>query len=133
MLRSGNDGLHGLAVPDLEEPGPAPLAEDGPGLPVEPPVGHPHVDARLADDVDLLADLELLDGGHDRRDPPPADILLQLAARFLPRTMMVCHYRVPSCSPTSSTSRWMTRAGLPRRPARLGRVLPPSPDTSSFT
>ena len=90
-MRSGDDGLDTVAVPDLEEPGPAPLPEDGPGLPVEPPVGHAHVDTRFADDVDLLPDLELLDGGHDRGDPPPADILLQLVARLFPWTMVVWH------------------------------------------
>ena len=91
MLRSRDDGLYAVAVPDLEEPGPAPLPEDGAGLPVKPPVRHAYVDARLADDMDLLPDLELLYGGHNGGDPPLANPFLQLVPGFFPWTVMVCH------------------------------------------
>jgi len=61
MLRSGDDNLVPVAIPDLEEPGAPPLTDNGSGLAMEPAMGHPFLDARLADNMHLLADLESLD------------------------------------------------------------------------
>jgi len=67
MLWSGNDDLVGVAIADSEHPCTAALAEDGTGLPVEAPVGHPFLDARVDDNVNPVSDLKALDNGGTGR------------------------------------------------------------------
>src|SRR5512136_97196 len=126
MLWSGDDGLCTFPVPDLEEPGPAPLADDGPGHSVEPPVGHPLVDARFADDMDLLPDLELLDGGHDRGDPPAPYLLLELVACLFPWTVMVCHCLLPLLASLDLEDVELDDPGRPPDEAGKARPGPPA-------
>ena len=67
MLWSGDDGFVGVAVADGEHPGPAALADDRTGLPVEAAVGHAFLDAGFNNNVDPVANLEPLDNRSYRR------------------------------------------------------------------
>jgi len=60
MLRSGDDDLLFLPIPDGQEPCPATLADHCPGHPVEAAVGHTLLDAGFTDHMHLLAEIELL-------------------------------------------------------------------------
>jgi len=61
MLRSRDYDFIRIPIADLEYPRTSALLEDGPGLSMEPPVGHTLLDARVAYDMDLFPDIELLD------------------------------------------------------------------------
>jgi hypothetical protein len=61
MLWSGDDDLFGVSVGDRKHPCTPPLPDNGSRLAVKPAVGHTFLDAGVADDVDFLTDLKLLD------------------------------------------------------------------------
>src|SRR5208337_88484 len=133
MLWSCNDDLVSVAVADSQHPCTPSLADDGPGLPVEAAVGHPLLDARLNNNVDPVADFELLDDRSYRRQAALSQLFLEFIPCLLSWTIVMCHAYSPSCTPsTCVTSRLVTRAARFRISARLGRVLPESPDTSSL-
>ena len=67
MLRSCNDRLFRIAVMNGEHPCTASFANHGTREPVEAAVRHPFLDTGVHHDVNLVADLKLLDNGGDRR------------------------------------------------------------------
>ena len=93
MLRSGNNDLLFIAVPDLKEPCTTSLADHRSGPAMETGMRHSFLNARLTDDVHLLADLKLLNKGGYRQDTPPSLILLELISRLLSWSIVMCHVK----------------------------------------
>ena len=91
MLWSGDDGLVGVTIADGEHPRTSAPADNGPGLSVEPAVGHAFLDARLYDYVHPVTNLEMLDDGGYRRQTALSQIFLELIPGFLSWTIVMCH------------------------------------------
>jgi hypothetical protein len=91
MLRSCDDDLFTVAIPDAEKPGPAPLTDNGPGLAMEPAVGHPFLGAGFADDVHLLAELESLDERGYGKNPAFSLVFFEFIPGLFSGSVMVCH------------------------------------------
>ena len=133
MLRSGDNNLIRIAVLNLKKPCTATLADYCTCPSMESPVGHTFLNTGLAYDVYLLPDLELLDHRCDRGNSPLSQFFLELISCLFSWTVVMCHFYSPLAhSITCMTSSVTTSAGLPRISARLGFVLPLSPDMSSL-
>jgi len=91
MLRSCDDDLVLVAIPDGKEPGAPALADHRSGLSMEPAVRHTFLDARLADHVHLLTRLKSLDERGDRQDATPSYLFLEFVPCLLPWSVMMCH------------------------------------------
>ena len=91
MLRSRDNLLYRISIPDLEYPCASALPDDRPRLPVESPVGHAFLDTRFDHDVNPLPDLELLNHRGYRGDTASSEVLLELIPRLLAWSIVMCH------------------------------------------
>src|SRR3974390_196532 len=78
VLGPGDDLLLEAAVVHFQQVCPAPGPGDGTRLTLEAAVRHALMDARVDVDVDLLPDLELLDGAAYGRESPLPERLCEL-------------------------------------------------------
>jgi hypothetical protein len=91
MLRSCDDNLFTVAITDAEKPGPPTLTDNGPGLAMEPAVGHPFLGAGFADNVHLLAYLESLDEQGYGKNSAFSLVFFKFIPGLFSGSVMVCH------------------------------------------
>ena len=95
MLWSGDDDLVGVTIADGKQPCATALTNNRSCLSVESAVGHSFLDARLADYVYPVTNLEMLDDGGYRRQAALSQIFLELIPGFLSWTIVMCHVNLP--------------------------------------
>ena len=92
MLWSGDNDLVGVSIADSEHPCTTTLADNSPGLSMEPAVGHTLLYARFNNHVHPVTNLEFLDDGGYGRQPALSQIFLEFIPCLFSWTIVMCHF-----------------------------------------